>query len=243
MPLSPEELSQIVSQVSEALKPTFNDNLNAAITSHNKRLEKNFEEKLAAAIKVQEPAPVKTETVPQVDPKKISPEAAALQATVEELKKNFEKEQNARIAAETKARDDSAFNLLKSSLKGVKPELQDAAAQLLFHVQKRVTFDDKGQPLFRMTREVAGVQEDVDLPLSSGIEHWQKSPEAKPFLPAPGATEQGGRGGRAPNVGIPSARARNGMPIYDKPATTDAEKVARALEMSEALKNMGVAIP
>lgn len=233
--MTPEEIQALIDKALEGAASKFAQLANDAATAHTKRVSKDLESKLEAL----KTAPVveKPTTDPAVQEKiKTTPEMAALQAQIEEMKKAYEKESTARIAAEKKSRDESAFNMLKSSLTGLKPELQDAAAQLLFHVQKRVTFDEAGNPIFKMPREVAGVVEDIDMPLSSGVEHWVKSDAAKPFMPAPGGNVGAGRGGKSPTAGsIPTGRQNNGMPVYDKPATTDAEKVARALEKEQAL--------
>lgn len=235
MTIEASDLEAIVAKVTEALTPKFAEIANSAATAQIKRLEKTLEK-----------APVVTAPVtPTVDPEvinkiKADPQLTMLQTQLEEMKKQYAGAEKARQEAESRRRDDAAYGALRAALTGVKPELQDTAAKLLFHVEKRVTFDENGEALFRMKREYApGQFEDVELPLSSGVEHWSKSKEAAAFIPAPGGAVGQGRGGRAPAPGaLPSGRSANGLPVYDKPATSDAEKVARAQERSAALEKL-----
>jgi uncharacterized protein with von Willebrand factor type A (vWA) domain len=236
--MTPEEIKALIAEAIKEASGSFAQLANDAATAHTKRMAKDLEAKLA------EFKPAAPTAAPSVDPAvaekiKTTPEMAALQAQIADMKTAYEKAESARLAAEKKSRDDSAFHTLRSSLSAVRPELQDAAAQLLFHVEKRVTFDEAGRPLFKMPREVAGVIEDIEMPLANGVEHWMKNEAAKAFLPAPGGNVGNGRGGKAPSPGsIPSSRMNNGMPVYDKPAITDAEKIARADERAAALQKI-----
>lgn len=235
--MTPEEIKALIADALKEAMGQMNQIANDAATSHAKRITKDLESKLSDLKPV---APV----VPAVDPAiaekiKTTPEMAVLQAQIADMKTAYDKAESARIAAEKKSRDDSAFHTLRASLSAVRPELQDATAQLLFHVEKRVTFDEAGRPLFKMPREVAGIVEDIEMPLTSGVEHWVKSEAAKAFLPAPGGNVGNGRGGKSPTAGaVPSGRMNNGMPVYDKPATTDAEKISRADDMKSALEKI-----
>jgi hypothetical protein len=231
--MTPEEMAALVAAVTEAIKPAMNEAANAAATAHTKRLEKTFADKIAAQAPVV-PAAVDPQVAAVGEKIKADPAMSALQAQIAELTKKNEAAEKARAAAEQKQRDESTFSSLKGLLNGVKPDLQDAAAKLLFHVDKRVEFDESGNPLFRMKKDDGN---EVLLPLDSGVEHWLKSKEAMPFLPAPASGGAAGRGGRAPG-GIPSGRSANGMPTYDKPATTDFEKVSRAKEQAAALEKI-----
>jgi hypothetical protein len=106
----------------------------------------------------------------------------------------------------------------------------EIAAEHLFLAKKRVTFDENGRPLLTVKKsQFGGAEEDVQMTLDEGAAHWAKS-EGKLFAPPPQV--QGARPGTAPrqlNTG------RDGLPVYEGPATTDDEKVRRANERAEAL--------
>lgn len=230
--MTPEEMAALI----ESLMPKVNESINAAITSHTKRLQKDFETKLEAVKPA--PAPEKETPAPQGGKNdKLSPELAAYQAKLEDALKQIKASDDARKAAEDKARDASAYTQLKEHLKAVRPDMIDIAAERLFHVQKRITYGEDGTPLFKVKRApIPGMaEEDVELPLEAGIEQWLKSKDASPFVAAPASGGPGGRGGKSP-LGVPSGRHPNGLPKYDSPATTDDERIARAAETEAAMR-------
>lgn len=237
--MDPEQIKALIAESIKEAMGQAAQIANDAATAHSKRLAKEFETKFES-LKTAPPPPPPPD--PKIDEKIAKdPVTAALQAQLKELSEKYTVSEERAKAAEKRSRDESAFNTLKSSLTGVKPELQDAAAQLLFHVEKRVQFDESGQPLFLVPQERGGLVEDVAMPLAKGVEFWVKSESAKPFLPAPGGNAGSGRGGKSPSPGsIPTGRRPNGIPVYDKPATTDAEKVARAGELEASLKALGI---
>jgi hypothetical protein len=171
------------------------------------------------------------------DPKaKPDPKISSLEGQLAEMKETLRKQSEATQAAENRARDERGFNQLKTALaEHVRPEALEIAARDLFLAQKRVSFDEQGSPLLTVKRApFAGqAEEDVALPLGDGVAHWLKTSEAKLFLPAPGGGDPKlmQRGPRAGHRAGP-----DGMPVYEQPATTDAERVRRAQERSEILK-------
>ncbi len=235
MAMTPEELAALTSQLTEALLPKMAEIANAASTAQVKRLEKQ----LADAKPVPAPETEKPKVPDAVSAEiKADPKLAVLQAAIEEMTKRYNDADNARKAAEEKARNDSAYNTLRSNLTGVREGMQDIAAKVLFGVEKRVTFDENGQPLFKVQRTNAlGSVEEQEMPLTDGVAYWLKTKEAAPYLPSPGTSPGSGVGGRPP-TSIPSARSANGMPVYDSPATSEGEKIARANERAAALKKL-----
>jgi hypothetical protein len=212
--------------------------VNAAVTAHIKRFEKSQSEAVAKLIEDKIPKAPVADPKNEPDPKKLTPEQLALQNQLDEIKKALLDSENKRAAIERQARDERAYADLRSHLSGVRPELQEVAARDLFHAQKRVVFDEQSQRyLFKISKApAAGMQEEeMLLPIQDGVNHWLKSKEAAGFLPAPTGAG-GGANTRAPMAGTaPSGKDRNGLPTWDKPATSDQDKLARAYEREQAL--------
>lgn len=220
--------------------------VNQAITTHAKRKpEKSLADELKAVDWKAIVTPVlegwATEKklvgsdTPPADHSKPDPKVAALEAKLQALETKSREDAEKLARAQSEARDKDAMAALRSALgQHVRADALDIAARDLFHAQKRVTFDEQGNPLFTVKRAAyaGGTEEDTPMPLADGVQHWLKSSEAKFFLPPPG-------GSGAPPGGAPSARrvaaGADGLPVYDKPATTDAEKVRRAAEQAQAL--------
>ena len=215
--------------------------VNAAVTSHLKRSlgtavkeavgELKIGETIAAEVAKMKPA----EPEPKPEKDKPDPKIAALQAKVDELTTKLTNEAAEREKAVAAARDKDALASLKTALAPhVRPEALEIAASHLFVAQKRISFDDKGNPVLSVRKAAfaGGDEEDVAMPLADGVQHWVKSAEGKFFAPAPGggADPKGGLGPRRVNTGA------DGMPRYDAPATTDSEKIRRATEREAALR-------
>jgi len=165
---------------------------------------------------------------------KPDPRLAVFESKLQETTKLLESERTARIAAEGKARDDKAFNDLRAALgPHVRPEALDQAARLLFFADKRVTFDDDGRPQLTVRRTINGLDEDAQMPLADGALFWAKSKEGAIFAPAPAG------GAPDPKRGTPGRQTstRNGIPVYDKPATSEEEKLRRSMEREAALES------
>ena len=224
--------------------------INQAITSHAKR-EKPLAEQLKAIDWKSLLTPVVTELVPQPpesgtppapsnQPTKPDPKVAALEAKVTELTTALTRQQEEAKAQADKARNVKAFADLKSALTNlVRPEALDIAASHLFHAQQRVTFDDQGNPLLTVKRApyAGAAEEEVAMPLADGVQHWAKSTEAKFFAPAPGnnVSTNPARPGQAPQQRGAAKFDGNGLPTYDQPAGSDAERQRRAAERAEFL--------
>jgi hypothetical protein len=239
--LSADEIRQLVATTA-----------NAAVSSHLKReLPKAIGEGLKGLNWRDTLAPVLSELAPQPDPNKPpapdpnkpDPRLSALEEKYKGLEAQYNAERQAREAAELKARDDRAFSQLRSALQGsdpnaplVRAEALDAAAKLLFHADRRVVFGEQGEPLFVVRKQpfAGAAEEDMQLPLLDGVQHWLKTPEGKFFAPAP-VPPPGQTGNRGPSYHRP-ASSNGGIPTYDKPAGTDAEKARRALEAEQAIR-------
>lgn len=168
-------------------------------------------------------------------PAKPDPKIAALEARLADVTKKFETEAAERQKAVDEGRAKDAKAALRSALSPhVRPEALDLAVRDLFDAQKRVTLDENGNALIKVRRkDYAGVEEDVDMPLSDGVGHWIKTTEGKFFAPAPNGGGEGPKGGQGPRRGSPQLGS-DGLPKYDTPATTDEERVRRASEREQA---------
>lgn len=211
-PLTAEEIANIV---------------NAAITAREKRATESTKKLIEESLKSL--APPKAPEV-EKDASK-NPEILALQQRLESMTKAVEESETKRATAERKQREDSAYNTLRKTLEGkVRPDMLEVAAQYLFAAQKRVEFAEDGTPLFRVRRAPSPgmAEEDMQLPLSDGVESYLKSKEASVFLPAPAT------------AGAPPAAARRSTPIASqqnsRPPTTDVEKVRDAMMREQAFK-------
>lgn len=178
--------------------PDPNTVANAAAKAHvNRFAEKALPGLIAAAMKplLDEIQALKT-AKPVADAEetksksKGSPEMAAVQAQLEEMKTRFAAEQTARASAEKKSRDDSARTALKEALAPhVRPELLGILTDNLIVMKQVVDFDDDGTPLFKSKKaDIYGDLEDVRMPLKDGVAQYLKTDEAKAFLPSPGSS-------------------------------------------------------
>lgn len=230
-----------------ALEKKIVEVANAAVSSQLKRFGSKIDETLKKSIaeaigqiKTTAPADEDSTKQNQANQGKVAPEIAAMQAKLDEALKTVAAEREARVTAEKKQLADQAFNELRSGLASkVRPEMLDIAARDLFHSQNRIVFDDSGVPLFKTKRSPGAgyAEEEVLMPLKDGIQHFLGSKEATPFLPAPGGTQQQQNNqSRGVKKFAPTTnRDSNGLPVYDKPAKTEAEKIQRAMEVEQAL--------
>lgn len=229
-----EELAQSQTTDTTPDAAALGNIVNAAVTAHLKRanIGKTISDAIEAAMKpvreqLEKPAAV-AET-PKADPK-ASPEFAAAMRELESVKATLRTESDARGAAEKRQREDRAYQDLRAGLQtaGLKPEMVDVAAKVLFHADSRISFDENGTALFRHTKSTPGYgDEDEFLPLSAGIAAYAKSKDAEPFLPAPTA---------AKSAQIPRGTTRQAPQVISQlpPAVTDDDKISRAMA-NEAL--------
>jgi hypothetical protein len=214
--------------------------VNAALTA---RLPKMLQPAIEAALapitaKLSAPPPTPPSGDDGDDKKKSkqTPEMAAMAKQIEDLTKGITAEREARAAAEKKQKEDRAYNELRQSLEGkVRPEFVDILAKNLFQVEGRVSFGDDGAILFKSSKApyVGAEPEEVQLPLKNGVEDFLKSDAAKHYLPAPSG---GSNTSPLPKRGPSPVSGRD----FSKPATSDADKVQRALEReAQALAALG----
>jgi hypothetical protein len=217
------------------------EQLNAAIGSHlGRALPKALEPFNKQFGDINET--LKKLATPKVEPteeeknrqRQSDPETLALKNQLEELKQANQREREAREKAEATQRDNAAFAHLRSLVaKSVRPELVDVVAKNLFYAEKVITYDESGKALFKSRRAQyqGGPEEEVATTLEDGVQQYLKTKEAQVFLPPPTSKQPTNNGGnRQPT------RFDGGLPVYDKPATTDQEKVRRAMEREAALE-------
>ncbi len=225
----------------------INAQINAAVTGHLKRAmakqAEDFKTLIAEQLKSFKPAPPPPdESESKEKPSKADPALAAMRQQMEAMQASLAEANTKRERAEAKQREDKAFNELKDALKSkIRPEMVDMVAKNFFYADKRVEFDEDGTALFRHRRQQPGLaDEDVLMPLSEGVSAFLGSKDAAPFLPAPvpgGGNQQPNRGARMPSPSNQSGvTGANGLPKYDKPATTSEEKIRRALEAENIIK-------
>lgn len=168
--------------------------------------------------------------------KQPDPEVAALKAKLDEVTDKLKTEAEARQKAVEEGKAKDAKAALRSALTPlVRPEALDLAVRDLFDAQKRVTLDENGNALIKVRRkDYAGADEEVDMPLSDGVGHWIKTTEGKFFAPPPSGGGADPKGGAGPRRSV--QLGSDGLPKYDTPATTDAEKVRRAEEREAAFR-------
>ena len=207
--LTADDVARIANQaVTAQLKRELPKAFEGFLPSFTKAIDDKF-----AAFKPAEPASDKGGKATEQ-----TPEFAALQRQLAEMKSTLEGEQKARADVERKSREDAAFGELKLALGGhIKPEFIDPIAKSLYYADKRVEFDDSGKPLFRamVPQYTGGPLQEMLLPLKDGIEAYAKSKEAEAYRPAPtaktpnapppripssGGTQMQNNGGKVPTV-------------------------------------------
>jgi hypothetical protein len=213
--LRPKLVEELKAALLAELAPTLSESVKTALAEHMKA----------------NPPPPPGKEPPGSDPAKPSPEFLALQKRFDDSEKLRKAQEERAEKAEKQRRDDSAIGAVRAGFAGtkVRPELVDMLTTAEW-AKGRFKFDDKGQVLMTVRRApMAGLEEvDQDLPLKDALDHWVRSKEAEPFLPPPraaGPQQQQRAAGRVAPVG----------PTYDKPATSTAEKTARAMEREAAL--------
>lgn len=233
-PFSADQLTALGTIINGAFKDQLKRSLAPGISEALKATK--WDEVLAAPVKTLLEAHKPEPGTPgdPAQPAKPDPKIAALEAKLAALETKAREDAEKLARAQSEARDKDTMVALRAALSPhVRPEALDLAARDLFVSQKRISYDEQGNPLFTVKRSayVGAAEEDTPMPLADGAQQWLKSTEAKFFLPAPGGAPPppGGSAPRRPSAGA------GGMPTYDKPATTDAEKIRRAEEQTAAL--------
>ncbi len=241
MPPEPDDSSNVNDTPPDA-ETALNNKLNAVVSSHMKRLIekqlpgilgpmfesalKPIHEKLAA------PPPSDDESGKAKGKKAdASPEFQALQAKLTDWENKYAAAETARLTAEKKSRDDKAQNELRAALQPhVKSDLLDILSDHLYKNKGVVDFEEDGTPVFRSKKTDSwGAEEEVRLPLKAGVEQFLKSPDAKPFLPAPGSSS-------AAPVKKPMTQGGQSQGQPDLEKMTDEQKVRRSMELAEKYK-------
>lgn len=159
-----------------------------------------------------------------------NPELIDLRQKYEAMQAKLTEAEAKREAAEKKRRDDKAYSDLRGALSkgGVRPDMLEDLADLLFHGRKQVQFDDDDQPMLKVkfSRGKGIAEEEQVLPLEAGVAQLLKTPMAGRYLPPPGGASGGGDG---------SGKKPGRAPKYDGPATTDEERDRRISERLEAM--------
>ena len=170
-------------QIPPDLMQLMNTQINAAITSHLKRLK---------AETVPAPAPVPAPTPALPAPTSQNPELAALQLQLKTLTEQAEAEKNLRRQMESDRARERMTGELREQLRSNKvgdAYLDMAVNSLLY--QNRVGIDENGVPYFKV--KVAPYQgapfEDVSVTLSEGVKHFLQEPSSKHLIPAPIPTQ------------------------------------------------------
>lgn len=225
--LTDEQKKEIGGLISAALKGEGTRMVAKAVEGAVKDLK--LGETIAAEIAKLKPA----EEDPAPKGGKQDPKIAALETRLAETEARLKAEAAERQKAVDEGRAKDARAALRSALTPhVRPEALDLATRDLFDAQRRVTIDDQGNVVMKVRRkDYAGNDEDVDMPITDAVGHWIKTPEGKFMAPPPSGGE-GPKGGQGPRRSVQTGR--DGLPHYDTPATTDAEKIRRAEEREQA---------
>ncbi len=212
--------------------PDFNTVANQAAAAHAKRLEKQlmktFEEKFGALnttleklAQAQAPAPKTSKS------KEEDPEMSAIKQQLEQFKATAEASERRASEAEKRRRDEQTLNDVRRYLAngGVRSEAVGVGTDYLVKATNKIEYDEEGNVLFKFKK--SSKDDEVLMPLEDGITSWLKTTEAALFLPAPATSSAG----KQPATKT-TRRASDGKPVWDKPAATDAERIARADEMA-----------
>jgi hypothetical protein len=228
--------------LSDEQKTEIGQIVNAAVTSQlGRALPKALEglklgETIAELVKKAMPEPAPPPDPNKTPDNKPDPKVVALEENLKSISEKLKAADERAAAAERKSKEDGARLSLRGALeKHVRPEALDMVSKLLFDAEKRVTFDENGNPLFGIRRApyAGAAEEDAVVPLADGVAHWLKSDDAKIFVPPP---QPGNQGSRGPSQSRGQQRGTGGLPQYDGPATTDEEKLRRASEREAAFR-------
>jgi hypothetical protein len=220
-------------------EPDLATMVNAAVKSHISRQLKDLDldSKFKSISDAIESMKKTSEPEPKKGKKDEDPEFVAMRQKLEEVSTNFTKAQQRAEEAERKRRDEQTRNDVRDHLqKTVRPEMIPFLTDYLLKASGKIEYDADGTPLFkhRMAPGAGMAEEDVLMPLSDGLDAYLRTNDAKPFLPAPAS-------GAAPKTPAATRAQRasvSGPPKYDKPASTDEEKIRRAMEKEEYIRQM-----
>lgn len=213
----------------------FNAKLNAAVSSHTKRLKAEFEKSLADAIaKITPPKPDDKPDDKPAGGAKTDPELAKLRETVEKLSKQAADADAARVKAEQKAARDATHAALREQLDGL--GIKSVKARAVIHDleasgQLRLNAETGTYELAvkRARTKGARPEELTYDDLAAGLKDWSQTDDAKEFLPAQQSAQTPAR--RPPGA-LPTRAPVDGQAA--RPAQQDAGRVLSNLGLSEA---------
>lgn len=224
---SEDQVKHISQIVNSAVSAQLGRNLSKAVGEGLKSM--NWSEIIAPEVQ---------KLAPQPAPGDKTPAKAAdsdLEKRIQQLADDLEKanklrldSESAREKAENGRRVDAARSKLRNALsEKVAAGALDHAVDRLTLVQNRLTVDENGNATLKVKRPEfkSGPLVDVDLSIEEALPVLLAEDDMKIYLPAPS-----GGGGKNPGP-----RSGGQLPTYSAPATTDQEKVARALEKERAL--------
>lgn len=170
--------------------------VNAAVTTHTKRLETKLAEQIAAAMKPAEP---NTPPAPSDKPDPNAGALAKLQSDLAIERKAREDEKREREAEREKAKSSEQSSALATALRdaGIVDKTMAKAAQALLESDKSVARDELGLIKFK-TVDKYGAEALVDL--AEGVTAWAKS-DGLAFMPP---RKVAGSGNTPPKGGAPA---------------------------------------
>lgn len=208
--------------------------MNSAISSHTKRLNKQWEEKLA---KSKEPAKTgedddeetepagakvtKTETAkttPQ-EPPKADPALLEMRKQIDALTKANAKAEEARKAAERRSLEEKVYGNVRTALTGKVAAGAEAHALTMLKANGRIAIADDGNTRIR---GIAKDEPEDGYDIEEGVAAYLKSDEAKFFVPPPNAgpanakrsqafgNAPNGANGSAPHDAVNAFEAKHG---------------------------------
>lgn len=201
--------------------PTIDDQklsnvVNSAVASQLKRHLSKLPELIESQL-----APLREQFAPKAPetPKTTQGGDSEALKAIDDLKAQLKTERDTAAKERRIAREEKAFNELRSELNGkVRPEAVDILARLLFQADRRVVVPDDGPIAFKLG--------EVEYSLQDGLaEYFRSSKEAAFFLPPP-----------APGQKKPGARAPGRMGVEQAaPAEDPMSKTLRMLQERKIL--------
>lgn len=231
-------------------KPLYEEDVgkivNAAVTSHNGRMQKALEASFAAKLEEFKTEFSKQFAAPAPKSDKGGDEGGGkpgtkseLERQIQSLAEKLEASEKARQAEAQRASEieqqskfSSAKNAFRSAVAAkVRPELLDPFIELYAGPYGRLKVSEDGKPILTVKRAPykGAPEQDEDLSLEEAVPVLLASKDVSPFLPAPGG-QQGGNG-------IPQQRTQ--LPAYQL-AAQDQSDMAKLHAVGEALKAAGL---
>lgn len=193
-----EETPQAATLTRDEVSEMINKTVNAAVSTHNKRLMKGIESQITDALaplaEKLNSAPAASETSESAE----DPAAKQLKAQLDAMKAQLESEKNQREMEKGKRLVAEERDVLRSTLlnNGVPADKVELAEAYLYDRHKRVARDEEGNIQFLVPEQ--GYTD--KLSMSEGISKFLKTDTGKSFLPPKDAGGSGSRGGGRPSA-------------------------------------------